>query len=78
MRPEANLVVDIEQSQVIPARPEEVGTSIVGKHDAVLGSVEDGIVDRQHGCNSQDLLTALVSVDAPWNTEVNKLQVYLD
>ena len=46
---------------MIPTRTEEVGSSIVSKYCPVLWTVEDGVVDREHGCNGEDLLTTLVS-----------------
>lgn len=45
---------------MVPTREEEVDTSIVGMDDLVLGSVEDGVVDREHGSHCQDLLRTAV------------------
>ena len=39
------LVEDIQQSQVVPARGEEILSGGVRMHDLVLWAVEDGIVD---------------------------------
>ncbi len=54
------LIIDIEQGEVIPTRSEEVGTCIISKDDAVLWSVEDGVVDREHGSDAKNLLTAAI------------------
>ena len=52
----SDLRINVQQNQVVPTREEEVDTSIVGMDDLVLGSVEDGVVDREHGSHCQDLL----------------------
>ena len=54
------LVVYIEQHEVVPSRHEEVLSGCIGVNDLVLGSVEDGVVDGQHGADRQDLLRALI------------------
>ena len=45
---------------MVPSRHEEVLSGCVSVHDFVLGSVEDGVVDGQHGADRQDLLRALI------------------
>ena len=40
---------------------EEVDSGVVSVDDLILRSVEDGIVDRQHGCDAQDLIRTLIS-----------------
>ena len=46
---------------MVPTRSEEVSSGVVSIHCSVLGTIKDGIVDREHGRDGQDLLTALVS-----------------
>jgi hypothetical protein len=41
---------------VVPAREEEVDTGIVSMHNLILGPIEDGVVDREHGSHCQDFL----------------------
>lgn len=47
---------------MVSTRSEEVSASIVSKNKPILGTVEYGVVDREHGCDSQYLLTTLVPV----------------
>ena len=56
----AYLIVNIEQSEVIPSCSEEVSPSVISIHSPVLGAIEYGVVDRQHGGDGQYLFTALV------------------
>ena len=62
--PPPHLIVDIEQSEVVTSRSEEIGSSIICEHNTVLGSIEDGIVDRQHGGNGEYLFATLVPASA--------------
>ena len=63
------LVEDIQQSQVVPTRGEEILSGGVRMHDLVLWAVEDGIVDWEHGCNGDDLMRALVPESGKQGTD---------
>lgn len=51
----SDLCINVQQNQVVSTREEKVDTGIVSMDNLVLGSVEDGVVDRQHGSHRQDL-----------------------
>lgn len=51
----SDLRINVQQNQVVSTREEKVDTGIVSMHNLVFGSVEDGVVDRQHGSHRQDL-----------------------
>lgn len=54
------LIIDIQQHKVVSSRHHEVHPRVVGMHNFVFGSVENGVVYRQHGCYCQHFIGALV------------------
>lgn len=58
--PVSYLVVDIQQHQVVSSGHHKAHSGVVGVHHLVFGSVEDRVVDRQHGRYGQHLLRTLV------------------
>lgn len=54
------LIVDIEQHQVVAPWYHKVHPGIVSMHHLVFGPVENGVVDRQHGCYCQHFIRTLV------------------
>mmetsp|Transcript_14851 Transcript_14851/g.38342 ORF Transcript_14851/g.38342 Transcript_14851/m.38342 type:complete len:226 (-) Transcript_14851:1342-2019(-) len=50
------LVPHVEQREMVSARPIEVDARIVGVQRALLGPIEDGCADLEHGCDREYLL----------------------
>ena len=46
---------------MITSDTKEIHARVVRVHDFVLGPIEDGVVDREHGGDGEDLLNAFVS-----------------
>ena len=46
---------------MITSDTKEIHARVVRVHDFVLGAVEDGVVNREHGGDGEDLLNAFVS-----------------
>ncbi len=69
----SHFIVDIEEGEVVPSRPEEVSPCIVSKHGPVLGTVENGVIDGEHGRYGQDLLATLVPAGNRENFQIDNL-----
>lgn len=66
------LIIHVHQGDVVAAGQEEILTRRVRVDDLVLWSVEDGVVDGQHGRDRQDLLGTLVPANDSLITELQK------
>ncbi len=47
---------------MVSSGSEEVDPGIIGMNDLIFRSIKDGIVDGEHGCDAQNLLSTLVPI----------------
>lgn len=73
----SDLSIDVQQNQVVSTREEKVDTGVVSMNYLVLGSVEDRVINRQHGSHCQNLFrTAIPGAGRPKHKVQRKTHRY--